>query len=172
MRMLGTIEFIPDEGRYHFDGHRDCKVRLHPAETKKLGGLCPVCKKPVTIGVLARVEELANEPDGRKPKHAPKYWGLVELDKIIAEAEGVKGRSAKAVEKLYWDLVAKAKTEMNILLNLSASELASIASTRLAEAIERVREGKVTIEPGYDGEYGTVKIFSEAEKAKAKQALF
>ncbi len=172
LNMSGTIEFIPDEGKYHYDGHRSCKVCLHPSKTKKLGGICPKCKKPVTVGVLSRVEILANEPVGRTPKHRPQFWSLVELDKIIAEAEGVKGRAAKKVEKIYWELVAKAGTELNLLLNMSPKEIADIASPRMAEAIKRVREGKVKIDPpGYDGEYGVVQIFSEKEKA-AQKALF
>lgn len=171
-QMSGTIEFIPDEGKYHYDGHRLCKVCLHPSKTKKLGGICPKCKKPVTVGVLSRVETLANEPEGRVPKCRPEFWSLVELDKIIAEAEGIKGRAAKKVDKIYWELVAKAGTEMNLLLNMSPKEIAAICSPRMAEAIKRMREGKVKIDPpGYDGEYGVVNIFSEAEKA-AQKALF
>jgi PHP family Zn ribbon phosphoesterase len=169
LRMLGTIEFFPDEGRYHFDGHRVCGVRLHPSETKKLNGICPKCKKPVTVGVLSRVETLATEKEGRVPPGAPGFWSLVELDKIIAEAEGVKGRASKAVEKIYWDLVSKAGTEMNILLNLSREELLKITSPKVTEAIMRVREKKVTVDPGYDGEYGKVKIFSEGEQQGNKQ---
>ncbi len=173
LRMTGTIEFIPDEGRYHFDGHRACKVCLHPKETKKLGGICPKCKKPVTVGVLSRVEQLANEPEGRVPKHRPEFWSLVELDKIIAEAEGIKGRAAKKVDKIYWELIAKAGTEMNLLLNMSPSEIAAICSPRMVEAIRRMREGKVKIDPpGYDGEYGVVNIFNAEEKAVQKQSLF
>lgn len=170
--MSGTLEFIPDEGRYHYDGHRACKACLHPKETKKLGGICPKCKKLVTVGVLSRVEELANEPAGRVPLAHPQFWPLIELDKIIAEAEGVKGRSAKSVKKVYWDLVAKAGTELNLLLNLLPQEIAAIASPRLAEAIKRVRDGKVKIDPpGYDGEYGVVNIFDEQEKAAQKKLL-
>ncbi|OGL67080.1 hypothetical protein A3B21_00030 [Candidatus Uhrbacteria bacterium RIFCSPLOWO2_01_FULL_47_24] len=170
-KMLGTIEFIPDEGRYHYDGHRACKVCLHPRETKKLGGICPKCKKAMTIGVLSRVEELANQPEGRRPEYCPQFWSLVELDKIIAEANGVKGRSSKSVEKVYWDLVAKAGTEANILLNMSYDELAAISPhQRFVEAIRRVREGRVKINPpGYDGEYGVVNIFNAEEKLEAKK---
>ncbi len=173
IKMIGTIEFIPDEGRYHYDGHRACKVRLHPQETKKLHNLCPKCKKEMTIGVLSRVEELANESPGRKPESALKYWGLVELDKIIAEALGIRGRSARAVDKLYWALVEKAGTELNVLLNYSLKELLKITETRVVEAIARVRDGQVTVSPGYDGEYGVVQIFSAEEKKEAVQrALF
>lgn len=169
IKLTGTIEFIPDEGRYHYDGHRDCKMRLHPSETKKHGGLCPKCKKPVTVGVLARVEELANQPENREPEAHPDYWGLVEVDKIIADSLGIKSRKSKAVDNLYWDLIAKAGSEMNVLLNLSLDELKNITDARIAEAIKRVRNGKVTIDPGYDGEYGVVKIFSDDEKLEAKQ---
>ncbi len=167
--MLGTIEFFPDEGRYHFDGHRDCGVRLHPNETKKLNGLCPKCKKPVTVGVLSRVDALATEPEGRVPAGAPEFWSLVELDKIIAQAEGVKSRASKAVDKKYWDLVAKGGSELNILLNKSLAELATLTSPRIIEAIRRVRDKEVTIDPGYDGEYGHVTIFKDEERQEKKQ---
>lgn len=169
LNMLGTIEFIPDEGRYHFDGHRACKVRLHPSETKKLHGLCPKCKKEVTVGVLSRVEALANEPPGRKPEDAPKYWGLVELDKLIAQALGIRSRTSRAVDKLYWALVEKAGTEINVLLEFSLEKLTSLTEARIVEAIRRMREGKLTVSPGYDGEYGVVNIFSAEEKKQAKQ---
>ncbi|MBI4135286.1 DNA helicase UvrD [Candidatus Uhrbacteria bacterium] len=169
LKMLGTIEFIPDEGRYHFDGHRACKIRLHPRETKKLHNLCPKCKKEMTIGVLSRVEELANESPGRKPEAALKYWSLVELDKIIAETLGIRGRSARAVDKLYWALVEKAGTELNVLLNYSLEELSKITEPRVVEAIARVRDGRVAVSPGYDGEYGVVQIFSAEEKKEAGQ---
>lgn len=168
LSMIGTVEFIPSEGRYHYDGHRACKKRLHPSETKKYGGVCPVCKKPVTVGVLSRVEELADRAEGGRPKTVPEFWGLVELDKIIAEAMGLKGRAGKSVQDIYWDLVAKSGTEMNLLLNMSLEELKKIAPSRLAEAIHRVRLGKVEVEPGYDGEYGVVKIFSEKEQKEWK----
>lgn len=173
LRMLGTIEFIPDEGRYHYDGHRSCKVCLHPRETKKLGGICPKCRKPMTIGVLSRVETLANEPEGRTPASRPQFWSLVELDKIIAEVSGVKGRAAKSVGKVYWDLVAKAGDELNVLLNMSYEELEKISPhPRFVEAIRCMREGKVKIDPpGYDGEYGVVNIFAKNEKNQ-KQSLF
>lgn len=169
LRLSGTIEFIPDEGRYHFDGHRACKVRLHPSETKKLQGICPKCKKEVTVGVLSRVETLANEPPGRKPEYAPKYWGLVELDKLIAQALGIRSRTSRAVDKLYWALVEKADTEINVLLEFSLEKLASLTDARIVEAIRRMREGNLTVSPGYDGEYGVVNIFSAEEKKQAKQ---
>ncbi|MDP3244479.1 MAG: endonuclease Q family protein [bacterium] len=167
-KMLGTVEFIPAEGRYHYDGHRVCKKRMHPLETKKRGGICPICKKPVTVGVLSRAEELADRPEGEHPRTIPEFWGLVELDKIIAEAMGLRGRAAKSVQDIYWDLVVKSGTEMDLLLNMPVEALKKIAPVRLVEAIHRVRLGKVEVEPGYDGEYGVVKIFSEREQKEWK----
>lgn len=170
VRMIGTIEFIPDEGRYHYDGHRACGVRLHPHETKKLGGICPRCKKKVTVGVLSRVEALADLPHERKPDQTPKFWSLVEFDKLIAEALGVTSRKSKAVERQYWELVKAGGTELNILMNFDKQKLAGFCPPIIVEAIVRMREGKIEVEPGYDGEYGIIKIFTDKERKKLEQA--
>lgn len=167
-RLLSTIEFYPEEGMYHFDGHRDCKIRFTPEETKEHSGICPVCKKPLTVGVMSRVKELADREFGFKPKNAAPFVKLVELDKIIAETMNIKSRASKAVLAEYNNLIKLGGNELNILLNLNYDELKKIASGKIAEAIKRVREGNLIIEPGFDGQYGKVKIFSEKEKAKQK----
>lgn len=163
-KIKGTIEFYPEEGMYHFDGHRLCGVSLDPEGTKKYKGLCPACKKPLTIGVLSRVEELADRPSGSKPKDFPGFKKLVELDKIIAEALDIKSRNSKAVQKEYYNLISRLGSELGILMQKPIEEIRENTSPIIAEGISRVREGKLFIKPGFDGEYGEVRIFSEKEK--------
>ncbi|MFA6928665.1 MAG: endonuclease Q family protein [Patescibacteria group bacterium] len=168
-KLKGTIEFYPEEGMYHFDGHRDHNLRLTPAETKKNKGICPVCKKPVTIGVVYRVDELADRVEGFKPKSAAPFIKLVGLDKIIAEAIGVKARSAIKVRTEYDEIIKKGGTELDILMKIPIEEIKKIARSEIAEGIRRVRAGELQIEPGFDGQYGTVRIFSDEERLKVKQ---
>ncbi len=158
-KMLFTIEFYPEEGMYHYDGHRSCGIRLHPFETKKLHGICPACKKPLTIGVMYRVEELADRPAGSAPASAVPYRKLVELDKIIAEALGVKSRTSKKVSGEYARLVKELGSELYILLDAALSDIEAVAGARIAEGIRRTRAGELIIEPGYDGVYGVISIF-------------
>lgn len=168
-RFLSTIEFFPEEGMYHFDGHRECRVSFLPAETKKHQGICPKCKKPLTIGVLHRVDDLANRLDSdiNKNNFIP-YKNLIPLREIIAEALGV-GKQSKKVQTEYHNLVERGKNEFNVLLNLSAEELGLITTPMVAEGIIRVRQGKVKVVPGFDGQYGQVEIFTEPEREKARQ---
>ena len=168
-KFLYTVEFYPEEGMYHFDGHRGCKVRMSPEETRKNKNICPVCKRVVTVGVMNRVEELADRAPNEKPKSFIPYRSLVGLDDTIAEALGVFGRKTKAVLREYQNLIDKGKSEFNILLDLSYDELLKITSPEIVEAVRRNREGKVSIEPGYDGTYGTVRLFSDQEKKRIKQ---
>ncbi len=164
-KFLYTIEFFPEEGKYHYDGHRNCEISCSLEETKKYNGICPVCGKPMTIGVLSRVEELADRPEGFKPENAIPFKSLIPLEEIIAEILGV-GVGTKGVEKEYKDLIKKFGSELGILLNVSISDLKSGTLPEISEAILRVREGKVHVEPGYDGFYGKIRIFSEGEKKK------
>jgi PHP family Zn ribbon phosphoesterase len=170
-----TIEFYPEEGMYHYDGHRACGVSLTPEQTKKNKGLCPACKKPLTIGVMNRVEELADRSSAvsagglNPPPGQAGFVKLVELDKIIAEALDIKSRRAGKVQAVYGDLVRRGGNELNILLNMSLPDLAKIADTAVAEGIRRVRQGELIIKPGFDGQYGEIKIFSGQEKKKNKQ---
>ena len=168
-RFLHTIEFYPEEGKYHVDGHRACGVRLTPAETKKHKGLCPKCKKPVTVGVLYRIDALADRKEDDIPAHAIPFKSMVPLQEIIAEAFDV-GKQSKRVQATYERIVAAGGNEFRVLLDLPYDEIASIANDdRIVRGIRRVREGKLTILPGYDGEYGTIRIFDEHEKRKNKQ---
>ncbi|HEA84502.1 MAG TPA: DNA helicase UvrD [Candidatus Wildermuthbacteria bacterium] len=162
-KFLFTVEFFPEEGKYHYDGHRLCNVSFAPAESKKHKNLCPTCKKPLVIGVLNRVEELADRKDGEKPENAIPFKSLIPLQEIIAEAFGV-GVSTKRTQEEYEKLVSSLKNEFYVLLDATPEELKDTASPEVAEGIMRVREGKVKIEPGYDGEYGKIAIFKEGER--------
>ena len=166
-KFLYTIEFFPEEGKYHLDGHASCKVVMDPEQTKKNKGICPVCKKPLTIGVLYRVAEIADRDKGELDTHIP-YKSLVPLQEIIAEAFDV-GKSSKRVQAEYFNIIKKANSEFAALLDLSFDELKKITLPEVAEAIKRVREGKLFIEPGYDGIFGKVKIFSQNEKKGFEQ---
>ncbi len=164
-----TIEFYPEEGMYHYDGHRACGISFTPEQTKKQKNICPVCKKPLVIGVMNRVDELADRPLGFKPKCAAPFKKLVELDKIIAEALDIKSRHSKRVQSAYHDLIKSGVNELNILLNISYKELTAMTDPAIVLGIKRVREGNLIIKPGFDGQYGTIKIFSEDEKNKNNQ---
>jgi uncharacterized protein (TIGR00375 family) len=161
-KFLYTVEFFPEEGKYHYDGHRKCNVRLSPKETIQRGGQCPACGKPVTVGVMNRIEKLADRPEGETPPHAIPFKHAVPLEELIAQALGV-GVGTQAVEREYFSLLARFGTEFAVLLNTPEEELRSATPAKIAEAVVRMRRGQVVIEPGYDGEYGKVRIFGEAE---------
>jgi uncharacterized protein (TIGR00375 family) len=168
-KFLSTIEFFPEEGMYHFDGHRECQVSFSPPETKKLQGICPKCKKPLTIGVLHRVDDLANREESQidKEKFIP-YKSLIPLQEIIADALNV-GKQSKKVQEEYFNLVKSSQSEFNVLLNLSKEELNQLTAPSIVEGIMKVREGKVKVIPGFDGQYGKIEIFSEAERKRESQ---
>lgn len=156
-RLLYTIEFFPEEGKYHWDGHRSCGVSLAPSATKRKHGLCPVCGKPVTVGVMHRVADLADRKEGFVPKAAPPFKRAVPLAEIIADLLGV-GAGARSVEREYRSLIARLGPELGILLDVPDAELRANAPAKIAGAILKVRSGKVRIEPGYDGTYGVIRI--------------
>ena len=162
--MIKTIEFYPEEGMYHIDGHRDCHFSCEPLESKKLKNICPICKKPLVIGVLNRVAELADRPVGFRPKNAADFQKLVELDKIIAEALNIKSRSSLLVQKEYRSLITKFGSELDILLNLDLKIIGPEVDSRIIEGIKRVRAGKLIIKPGFDGQYGQINIFTEDDR--------
>jgi len=165
-KFLYTIEFYPEEGKYHYDGHRNCGVRVSPKEAKKYNNICPVCGKPLTLGVLHRVEELADREEGFVPPDAIPYKSLIPLKEIIAEALSC-GTATKEVEKEYKKLISHFKNEFNILLNVSFQDLKNITLPEIAQGIIKARNGEVYIEPGYDGVFGKIRIFSPQEKQKA-----
>jgi len=163
-KFLYTVEFFPEEGKYHYDGHRACDISLSPQESKKYNNICPVCGKPLTLGVLNRVEELADRSRGQKPEKVIPFKSLIPLEEIIADALGV-GPATKSVAAEY-DKLIKAYTEFDVLLNVSKEELRRLVSNEIVEGIIRVRQGKVNLTPGYDGVYGKINIFSQGEQKK------
>lgn len=169
-RFLSTIEFFPEEGKYHFDGHRNCGVRFSPAESKANKNICPKCKRPLTIGVMNRVDQLADRPEGAKPDNAVPFKNLIPLDEIIAEVKGV-GKNSLQVEKEYRSVVAKFGNEFEITMRAAQEDLVKGLNPRLAEALVRVRQGKVNINPGYDGEYGIISIFGNEEPSREEEQL-
>ncbi len=164
---LGTIEFFPEEGKYHYDGHRACEVRFAPGETKQHDYRCPACGKRLTVGVMHRVELLADRKRGFRPPGAPPYHSLIPLQEVLAEARGV-GAASKSVQGEYMNLLARLGNEFKVLMDAPLAEIERAASPLVAEAIARVRAGKVRIKPGYDGEYGEIKIFETAERKEIK----
>ena len=160
----GTVEFFPDEGKYHLDGHRKCEVRLSPKETLAHGGRCPVCGEPVTIGVEHRVEVLADrgEAQALPPPTAGTVSNLVPLPEILSELTATDPAS-QAVARSYDQAIAKLGAELAILQSVPVEDIAHAGSPLLAEAITRLRTGTVIRDPGYDGEYGVIRLFEESE---------
>lgn len=173
-KLLFTIEFFPEEGKYHFDGHRQCGVIFSPSQTKSSQFLCPSCHKRLTIGVMHRVEDLSDRPQGFIPKNAIPSIHLVPLEEILSEALGYRV-GTKAVETEYDRLVEKGGSEFQILLDAPPDELASFVPQKILEGIIRVRQGKVSIIPGHDGVYGKITLFPEStgrEGSKQQLTLF
>ena len=156
----GTVEFFPEEGKYHFDGHRKCGVSLSPAEAERLGGICPVCGKKLTMGVDHRVEQLADRAEGFVKKDGKKYESLVPLPEVISTCMGYSAASKK-VQGCFEQMIQTLGTEFDILRNVPSEDIKSCAGERIAEGIENVRTGNVKRIPGYDGEYGKIELFDE-----------
>jgi uncharacterized protein (TIGR00375 family) len=148
-----TIEVDPNYGKYHFDGHRNCGVIFSPAESRKYNNICPVCKKPLTIGVLQRVEDLADRPEDYLPKDRPKFKSLMPLHDILSLVMG-KGQATKSVWDEYYRIMKAGKSENDIMLNVSKESLLSVTKEKIADAIILNREGRIRVRPGYDGVYG------------------
>jgi uncharacterized protein (TIGR00375 family) len=164
-RFLGTIEFYPEEGKYHLDGHRSCGVRLEPKQTLDFQGMCPQCGKPLTVGVLNRVEQLADRPAGARPAKARPYRNLVPLGGILAEILQVGAKTQKVLQA-YRSTVEKLGPELIILDQLEAQQIDNAGIPLLSEAVRRMRTKKIEIRPGFDGEYGTIQIFNPQERAR------
>ena len=159
----GTIEFFPEEGKYHFDGHRKCGQRMRPEATCAAGGLCPACGKEVTVGVMHRVQELADRTPEAAGAAAAPFQRLIPLQEIIAEALAV-GVATRGVQDAYLDLLGRLGPELHVLRHAPLDALDDAAPANVAEAVRRMRRGEVYIEPGYDGEFGTVRLFSADER--------
>jgi len=180
-KFLFTVEFFPEEGKYHYDGHRLCQISMKPEESKQHNNICPKCGRPLTIGVMNRVAELADRPfdsaqgkeKGNMPKGAIPFKSLIPLEEIIADSFGV-GVASKRVREEYEKMIHSIGNEFSILLDTDESTLKAAALPEVAAGILRVREGKVHIEPGYDGEYGKIEIFKAGEQQKltTQKSLF
>lgn len=165
-RIVGTIEFYPEEGKYHFDGHRKCNFVCTPEKTEKLKGICPKCRKPLVKGVHYRVHKLAN----RKPEYIPKKHKKVEyiipLAEMIAEIKGVKSANSKGVQIEYEKMYSKLGDEFSILRSLPIDEIKDAGFAEAAEGIKRMRKGQVSVTPGYDGVFGIIKVFENTDGKK------
>lgn len=182
-----TIEFYPEEGKYHYTGHRNCKVRQTPEETRTQGMNCPVCKRKLTVGVMHRVDELASRSEeevgsfrdgmwvrSKNFPRRPPYTMMVPLQEIIAEAVRTLVGSQK-VQSEYIKLVEQLGGEFQVLLKADFADIAKISGEKIAEGIENVRQGQITVDPGYDGVFGKVAIYKEEEKkeeVKNQMSLF
>ncbi len=170
----GTIEFFPQEGKYHFDGHRKCSVVWTPLETLQNGGICPVCGRPVTIGVLNRVAQLADRTDVAERPNRDPFYSLIPLPELLAELEGV-GPQSKKVQSRYENCLKTLGAEFDILLYREKDEIAQAEGEELAEAVDRMRRRQVRVEEGYDGEYGTIHIWNAGDpppRSEATPSLF
>lgn len=189
-KFIATIEYFPEEGMYHYDGHRKCGVSYDPAQTRKQRGICSACGKPVTVGVLNRLEKLADrgeeeitqetresqlgEVKSKQFKNRPPFINLITLDSIISEALDI-GTKSQGVRREYDALINIFGSELDILINIPLSDIKKSASPQIAEGIRRMRNGEFKITPGFDGQYGTVHIFTPGEKKQIKNgqaALF
>ncbi len=170
-RFLYTIEFFPEEGKYHWDGHRDCKARLAPQEAVKINNICPVCGKKVTIGVMHRLDGLADREEGYEDSSRPSYKRMVPLCEIIASALNV-GPDSVRVEREYNQLIKNFGTEFNILLYMDDKEVVKNLPEKIARGVLNIRAGDIEVLPGYDGEYGTIKIFKDSDTVGDKQLSF
>ncbi len=169
-KFCGTVEFFPEEGKYHLDGHRDCGVVMEPAEAKARGNICPVCGKPLTLGVLHRVLELADRTEPVRPERAPGFTSLIPLDELAGEVMGVGPKTAKA-HRLVASLLGRFGAELTVLRDAPLEDIGRI-STPLAEGIGRMRRGRVLRTPGFDGQYGRIAVFSPEEQRELKSGRF
>ena len=158
----GTVEFFPEEGKYHLDGHRACRVRLEPHETRAAGGTCPVCNKPLTVGVMHRVAALSDRTSGALPGTAGPVENLVPLPEILSELYQV-GCKSKRVSQQYEELLGKLGPELPLLTEVPLEDIRSATSSLFVEAVSRLRQRRVIREAGYDGAYGTIRLFHDEE---------
>jgi len=162
---LGTFDFFPEEGKSHIDGHRKCDHRSWPADSIQREGICPVCSKPMTLGVLYRVEQLADRPLGARPKKNHPFHHSIPLNEILSELLGV-GPNTKKVNKVFNELLNTKGPELTILHELPIKAIRYGDVPLLGEAIKRVRNKEIHVFPGYDGEFGKIKVFTSQEKKR------
>ncbi|MCM8768938.1 MAG: endonuclease Q family protein [Candidatus Omnitrophica bacterium] len=169
--LLFTVEYFPEEGKYHYDGHRNCQICFSPEETKKHNYICPRCGRSLTVGVLHRVKQLADRPEGRKPERWVDFKKIVPLDQILSSVLNKPAESV-TVQNLYQDIVHKFGSEFTVLLEVSESDLRAGLSPEIAEGICLMRQGKVSVSPGYDGKFGKVEILLQSGQGENQPALF
>lgn len=168
----GTIEFFPEEGKYHYDGHRDCHVCTSPAETGELNGICPVCGRRLTLGVAGRVAQLADRPYGFIPVDARPFERLIPLPEVIAACNGLASATSVKVKKLYGEMLQQLGPELTVLRSLPYEEIEATAGACVTEGIRRIREGRVEWQPGHDGEYGRCTILSQEDMDRLSGQTF
>ena len=167
-RFLYTVEFFPEEGKYHYDGHRKCGVVLAPQESKRNNDLCPVCGKKLTIGVMHRVDDLADRPIApREPFRVP-YKNLIPLNEVAGEALG-KSAESQGVWETYFRMIQEFGNEHRVLTEVPASEIARVAPEAVGRGVDLMRKGRVRIEPGHDGYYGKISLVESEPETDAKQ---
>jgi uncharacterized protein (TIGR00375 family) len=170
-RVIGTIEFFPQEGKYHFDGHRGCNVKFTPEETKSHGGICPVCHKPLTVGVEYRVSELAIHQKDYKPPHHKQVEYIIPLSELIAQLKDKK-TGTKLVDEEYMHMISVFGDEFSILRKIPIEDIKKAGFGDMSHVIMRMRKGDIYIEPGYDGVYGTITLFkNQEERSKLNNQL-
>ncbi len=172
-RFTGTLEFYPEEGKYHFDGHRKCDICWKPVQTLNANEICPVCNRKLTVGVLHRVEKLADRAEGDRPEVAMPFENLIPLPEIIGSVLQV-GPTSKRVQTVYEQMLSTHGAELKILRELSIEKIAQTGDPLIAEGIRRMRKGEVHIAPGYDGVYGKIQVFSDEDRARlsGQESLF
>jgi len=162
--LVGTVEVDPNYGKYHYDGHRNCNVWMDPEQSKKYNNRCPKCGKPLTIGVMNRVEQLADRPIDYKPKNRPQFHTLLPLAELITSAIKASAVTAKPVLKIYDELLAKFTSEFQIMLQATEEEIFNAAEPQIAKLILKNRQNKLIVQPGYDGVYGKLLVDSEKKE--------
>ena len=171
-QFLGTVEFFPQEGKYHYDGHRKCGICWNPLQTLENNMICPICGKKVTVGVLSRVAQLSDRDSVEDCTNQRPYYSIIPLKEILSELYGVSAKSKK-IAAVYAQLIQKTGSEFNVLLHASLSDISKAGGELLSEAVDRMRCGNVHIQEGYDGEYGVIRVFQEEElKNRGSQAMF
>ena len=164
-RFTGTIEFYPEEGKYHFDGHRNCGVSWEPRQTLAADGMCPACGKQLTVGVLHRVEQLADRSEEAAAAASRPYDYLIPLEEVISAAVGV-GAKSKKVQAIYMDLLTQLGSELDLLRQVDVARIEEAGQSLVAEGVRRMRTGEVNIDPGHDGEYGVIELFTDEERTR------
>jgi uncharacterized protein (TIGR00375 family) len=168
-RFKFTVETDPAYGKYHWTGHRNCGISLPPEEAIKVGNTCPVCHRKLTKGVEQRVEELADRPSGFKPEGSSGYMHLLPLSEVISAVLGVNYPGTRRVWNIYNSLISRFGDEYTVLIDASFEDIAETVGPRIAEAVIRVRKGRVKVIPGYDGVYGQIVIFPEGHEAGKRE---